>query len=562
MFAPIVPKGKGLSRVLSTLGVRFGLRSTAPPPTVAAVLPPTPAVLPIPSGLPFGTGGQRANLAQLSQPGAMRPAFVAESAVARKYLDLFGPLDWAHFPERPTQRAWPGPTPAPRAPYVAAYLVKLNEGLRSMGHLRTYLVEHPALAWVLGFPLRPDPTAKAGFDVERSLPSRRQLGRVLRDLDNAAAQFLLDASVQLIAQELPPALRFADIVSGDTKHIVAWVKENNPKAYVSDRYDKNKQPLGDPDCKLGCKRRHNQGEGNGGANTRPESAPTAPVAARPVSALGGSGEVPTTTPTPARQASVGEFYWGYGSGVIVTKVPGWGEFVLAELTQTFDKSDVTYFFPLMQQVERRLGHRPRFGAFDAAFDAFYVYDYFHQAGGFAAVPLVERGGYKERSFSPDGLPLCAAGHPMPLKFTFTDRTTTLVVHQRAKYVCPLCFPQASADTTVAAPDEPACSINHQNWAKGGCTAMMPTSPGARIRYQLDRDSAEFKQVFQQRTADERVNSQAVELGIERPRLRRGSAITNQNSLIYVLINLRALQRVRTYTEELARQRSTPNQPGV
>ena len=39
-------------------------------------------------------------------------------------------------------------------------------------------------------------------------------------------------------------------------------------------------------------------------------------------------------------------------------------------------------------------------------------------------------------------------------------------------------------------------------------------------------------------------SQAKELGIECPRLRNGKAIANQNTLIYVLINLRALHRVR------------------
>ena len=73
---------------------------------------------------------------------------------------------------------------------------------------------------------------------------------------------------------------------------------------------------------------------------------------------------------PSQPGQVGDFYWGYASGVIATKVPGWGEFVLAELTQTFDKSDPSYFFPLMQQVEQRLGRRPRLGAFDAAYDAF------------------------------------------------------------------------------------------------------------------------------------------------------------------------------------------------
>lgn len=36
----------------------------------------------------------------------------------------------------------------------------------------------------------------------------------------------------------------------------------------------------------------------------------------------------------------------------------------------------------------------------------------------------------------------------------------------------------------------------------------------------------------------------MELDIERPKLRNGSAIANLNTLIYALINLRALQRLR------------------
>jgi hypothetical protein len=84
------------------------------------------------------------------------------------------------------------------------------------------------------------------------------------------------------------------------------------------------------------------------------------------------------------------------------------------------------------------------------------------------------------------------------------------------------------------------------------------SPGARLRYQMDRESELFKDIYRQRTADERINSQAKELGIERPKLRNGRAIANQNTLIYVLINLRALQRVRTRKArkaELARQQA-------
>ncbi len=482
----------------------------------------------------------RPGLDRLALPEASLPTIVAQCPVARRYLDLLGSLDWAHFPERPANHPWPGPQPAPRVPYVAAYLVKLNQGLRSMGDLRRYLCEHPALVWVLGFPLAPDQASPHGFDVERSLPSRRQFGRVLRELAPAAAQFLLDGAIQLIRQELPPDVLFGDVISLDTKHIIAWVKENNPKAYVDQRYDKTKQPKGDPDCKLGCKRRHNKGEGNGAGDATSQSAPPTPAA---------PASTPTSNPIPASKATVGEFYWGYASGVVATKVPGWGEFVLAELTQPFDKGDATYFLPLLAQTERRLNRKPRFGALDKAYDAFYVYQYFHDAGGFAAVPLVKKGGYEGRSFSPDGSPLCAAGLAMPLQFTFTDRATTIVEHERGKYVCPLRFPQARSDA--------ACPIHHANWPKGGCTAMMPTCAGARIRYQLDRTSPEFKAIYKQRTAAERINSQAKELGIERPYLRCQSATANQNTLIYVLINLRALQRIRAHKEELARQTKAP-----
>jgi hypothetical protein len=519
-------------------------RSTAPatvalplPAAASAYAPPAP-IIPL----------QRPHLAALACPDAQLPAFVTQCAVARKYLALLGPLDWAHFPERPTHRPWPGKAPAPRAPYVAAYLVKLNEGLRYMSTLRAYLTEHPALVWLLGFPLVPDPAAPCGFDVEASLPDRRQFGRILRELPNPALQFLLDGTVTRIGAALPPDVNFADAISGDTKHVMAWVRENNPKAYVAERFNKHQQPTGDPDCKLGCKRRHNRGEGNG--RDRPAAPPDGQPAAANATAESATGAAtkcptgtPTTRPVPVRQADHGEYYWGYASGVIATKVPGWGEFVLAELTQTFDKSDPSYFRPLMAQVVRRLGRKPRCGAFDAAFDAFYVYQWFHDAGGFAAVPLVEKGGVKYRTFSPDGLPLCAADLAMPAKIIFTDRHSTLVTHERAQYVCPLRWPTIAPQAT--------CPIAHKNWPKGGCTAMMPTCLGARLRYQLDRHSAEFQELYQQRTADERVNAQAKELGIERPLLRRGSAIANQNTLIYVLINLRGLQRIQAHHAALA-----------
>ena len=97
-------------------------------------------------------------------------------------------------------------------------------------------------------------------------------------------------------------------------------------------------------------------------------------------------------------------------------------------------------------------------------------------------------------------------------------------------------------------------MDHPNWEKkGGCLTTLPTSPGCRLRHELDRESPEYKALYRQRTATERINSQAVERGIERPKLRHRRAIANQCTLIYVLINLHALGRVRRRMAELAAQ---------
>lgn len=449
-----------------------------------------------------------------SCPVIKLPRFVQESEVALRYVQLLGMLDWQHFPDRPDQRFSPTEPPMPYAPLVAAYLVKIDQHIAYIADLWQYLIENPALVWVLGFPLCPSRAFPWGFDVRTSLPTHRHLSRLLRTLPNTSLQFLLESTISQIQQELqgelPPQTRFGECISLDTKHIIAWVKENNPKTFiVQGRYDKTRQPAGDPDCRLGCKRKHNQRR---------------------------KKDAVESLPAETTKNDFGEFYWGYGSGVVATKAADWGEFVLAELTQSFDQSDVSYFKPLMADVEQRLGFRPRFGAFDAAFDAFYVYEYFASAEppGFAAVPFVERGRKANRQFNAQGLPLCQAGLAMSLRYVFWCKTA-LIPHERGRFVCPLLHPTNTGQ---------GCPVELAHWAKGGCVTTLATSPGSRLRYQLDRQSDEYKAVYKQRTATERINSQAVDFGIKRPKLRNGTSIANHNTLTYVLINLHALQRIR------------------
>jgi hypothetical protein len=451
-------------------------------------------------------------------PDAPLPAWVADDPLVAQYRALLGDLPWADFPERSTARAWPGPQPDPRAPFVAAYLIKLHEGKRYMSELCRFLIKHPALVYWLGFERVSDPAAPHGFDVAQSVPKRRHFSTVLRDLPNDALQFLLAASIHLLKATLPPEqqLTFGDTIAGDTQALLAWVKENNPKQYIKEgRLDKTKQPKGDKDCTLGVKHRRNHAPHDADGADEP---PT-----------------PTTDAKSATTLHVGDdILWGYASGVVASRLSDGTEFVLAERTRPFNESDISHFYPLMEQVEARLGRKPRFGAWDCAYDAHYVYDYFHQAGGFAAVPFNPGPRGRNRTFAPDGSPLCAATLPMTLEFRYQHRSD-LIEHTRQKYRCPLLYPSATAA---------CCPIGDAHWNKGGCTTTIAASLGARLRHTLDRESQEYKDLYAKRTMVERINSQAEALEIIHPKLRSGKAIANRNTLTYVLINLRALTRVR------------------
>ena len=442
------------------------------------------------------------HLPRLLLADRFQPRYVRQCPITQRTIAQLRLLEWQRLPVTLANRKQ-GERLVPLTAYIGAFLVRLEEQLATFGTLRRFLADHPGLLWALGFPQTGSGGWQHPFDPEQSLPSQAHFTRKMGALPNELLQELLDGQVTWLHQRLGVA--FGQVVSLDTKHILAWVRENNPKTFIKEgRFDKTQQPAGDPDCKLGCKRRRNQ--------------VTPTKEGQPV-----SGKV-----------SIGEYYWGYASGVAATKLPNVGEFVLAELTQTFDFGDATYFLPLMAQVEHRLAFRPRYGTADAAFDAWYVYDYFHNPAhdGFAAVPLrqMKQG---HRCFTEEELPLCPAELAMPLASTFTNRSS-LVQHQRGRFACPLLYPEPSGDV---------CPIDHPKWPDGGCKLVMPTAPGARIRYQLDRESETYKAVYQQRTAVERIFSQAVALGIERPKLRNQLAIANQNTLIYILINLRAMQRL-------------------
>jgi hypothetical protein len=410
--------------------------------------------------------------------------------VVEEYRAFFGLFDWDAVPERGEDRPWPGMAPHPQKAYVKALLVKQCEKLETMTGLWRFLVKHPLLVMELGFHLVADRTQPYGFDVVRSVPCDRWLRHKQQTLPNEILQALFRKTVDALRVEIPG---LGETVVIDTKHIYAWVKENNPREFIKARYDPAQQPSGDPDCRLGVKRSSNQEHEDGHVAVRKE------------------------------------YLWGYGSGVVAATDPDYGDVALAEYTLPFNEADSTYFDPLYERLVLTLGFRPHFAAADAAFDAWHIYQPFAEVGGFAAIPLNLRG-HAQPALGANGFHLCPQGLEMVPSYEYDHSNG-----YRAQILrCPLLFPDQSDQ-----------SCDHEQFSKGiGCVKQINIEAGGWMRVQLDRQSDAYKNIYRQRTAAERINSQAKDLGIETPKVRNIHSVANLNTLTYLVINGRALQRTR------------------
>ena len=423
-------------------------------------------------------------------------ALMDHDPLVQEYRALFSLLDWSLVEAWQQQRSTRGRPPVhPESAFLKAFLLRIRQKLSYTTELRAFLLAHPLLIVECGFQLVLDPTFPYGFDPQLTLPTRFWLSEKLRDLDPELLQSLLQATVTNLIQEIPG---LGEVVAFDVKHIYAWVQQNNFRVSLPQRFKKDQILPGDPDCKLGVKRSTNQ-------------------------------EQPDGTITEKK-----EMLWGYGSGVAAATTPDYGDIVLAEFTQPFNRGDATYFTPLYHQASIALQAFPKHLTADAAFDAWYVYDAAARHHGIAAVPLTQPKHAANRAS--DGTPICEKGLPMHPSFFFQHTHG----YQARRFQCPLLFPTLTGQV---------CPHLPRNRGEG-CRKDPNQELGGLMRVLLDRSGPLYHAVYTQRTSCERINSQAKELGIERPKVRNARSVANLNTLIYVIINLRALSRAKSINKGL------------
>jgi hypothetical protein len=419
---------------------------------------------------------------------------LAADAGVQRYRTLFALFDWSTMD--PPHKRGPGNPGHPKSAYVKALLVRIGEHLSSTPRWRTYLLDHPLLVLELGFRPHLDRNSPYGFDVEKTVPSVGHLNAILRILDSQWLSDLFAQTVQALQAEIPG---LGEVVSYDVKHIYANVKENNPRVYMKDRFCKERQPTGDPDCRVGVKRSTNQEQPDGSTKVKKE------------------------------------YLWGYGSGVAAATTPDYGDVVIAEHTLPFNEADVTYYRPLYLRTVVTLDRFPIHVTADAAFDFWYVYETVAHREGIAAIPLNSHG-HEEVPRDPDGTPRCWAGLRMSPTYQF-EHTNGF---RAQRFRCPLLVPTRTGETCP-----------HEQFVKGkGCVKDPNWEKGGLMRALLDRSGPLYKAVYTQRTCCERINSQAKDLGIERPKARNIRSVRRLNSLIYITINAKALQRARAINASL------------
>ncbi|HEY6407075.1 MAG TPA: hypothetical protein VIY29_06390 [Ktedonobacteraceae bacterium] len=221
--------------------------------------------------------------------------------------------------------------------------------------------------------------------------------------------------------------------------------------------------------------------------------------------------------------------------MVTATTPDYGDVVLAEWTQPFNKGDVTYALPLYYQTVSTLGFFPTHITADAAFDAWYLYQRSALHGGIAAIPLNQHA-HPVFVRDADGVPRC----PKALRMVPTYAFAHTHGYRAQRYRCPLLFPERTGET-----------CDHAQFTKGcGCVKDINVELGGLMRVTLDRDGPLYHGIYHQRTSAERINSQSKALGIQRPKVRNGCSVRTLTTLTYLLINAKALQRVRSLNASL------------
>ena len=421
------------------------------------------------------------------------PLEVWKDPKVQEYEDIFRYFDFSGLP-RPKR----GPKKNTSAVYAKAFLIKVNEKLQSSSDLREFFLEHPQLIPLVGFYQVYHETTGA-LDLERTVVSARHFRRKLQTMKNQHVKQLLKQTLdQLQAQHL-----LKGTVIADTTDILAWVKENNLKQRVDNRFDNTKLIKGFPECSLGAK------------------------------------------PIPGEKDTHGKpkmrYFWGAKQAALVEPTEHGPAFLYEEVF-TAKTPDVKTALPTLKPLVENWAYRLKKFIADAAYDAFTIYQYVSAKDdpdttrnpAKAYIALNTRGHTRlNRQFSENGNLICEADLEMTNGGRWFDKHKG---YHRQKFTCPLINQKTKHKCAT-------CPINHEKFQKNGCYRYINLDDQEQLRFNIHRDSEEYNNTFTQRIFVEQAFSSIKEhYDIEMPKVRNLNSVKNIYTLAAILNNIHILQQ--------------------
>ena len=159
---------------------------------------------------------------------------------ARFYDLLFQNLDLSEFPESTAVTGRPGFS---KRTLLRAFFVMKCECFEYITDLKDYLENNLIIAYY------------CGFNIMKPLPSYWTFDRFIRELDHSLLENLMQGQVSKL---VGLGIIDSSFIALDSTPVFANTKQNNPKSFAKNRFDKNNQPKSDKDCKLGVHTASNQ----------------------------------------------------------------------------------------------------------------------------------------------------------------------------------------------------------------------------------------------------------------------------------------------------------------
>ena len=159
--------------------------------------------------------------------------------VAKFYDSLFLNLDLSSVQEYPVT----GRKGFSNHAMVCAFIVMKCEGLSMISDLVDYLNNNLLIAHY------------CGFDISRPLPSYWTFDRFLINFDHSILSDIMKAQVLSLADK---GIIDSSFIGLDSTPIEANTSQNNPKSFISNKFNPANQPKADKDCKLGVHAASNQ----------------------------------------------------------------------------------------------------------------------------------------------------------------------------------------------------------------------------------------------------------------------------------------------------------------